>query len=176
MCIYEAYRGVVCGMEKASKVSSLILVFLLISSVLPYNIDALRRKSGSGELSPGQSKINVMDADVGDLMSGEFKATGGILVLGILHEDYYVEGENLNSFACIYYKSGSEGTFNFQIDHNGDWYFVLSNPTSMDVEYEYEWIKKTTDDQLMEVAGWFTIPAIILLIIAYVVFIKRKRE
>ena len=176
MCIYEAYRGVGCSMEKSSKVSSLILVFLLISLVLPYDIDALRSKGGSGELSPGQSIINVMDADMGDLMSGEFKATGGILVLGILHEDYYVEDENPNSFACIYYKSGSEGTFNFQIDCNGDWYFVLSNPTSMDVEYEYEWIKKTTDDQLMEAAGWFSIPAVILLIIAYMVFIRRKRE
>jgi hypothetical protein len=144
--------------------------------MIPSNVEAVRTKSGGGVLSPGQSLIKFMDANAGDLMSGEFKARGGILELGILHEDDYVEGETVNSFACAYYKAGNEGTFGFQVDLDGDWYFVLYNPTPVDVEYEYEWTKKTTNDQLMEAAGWFSIPALILIIIAYVLFVRRKRQ
>ena len=154
----------------------LVVILATLVPVQPINPDT-RTKSGSGQLDEGDRLTRTMTVEQGDFMSGQFTATGGQLQLGVLLEDNYQNEVPLPIIACRIHAVGVHESFEFEVPLDGEWVFVLINDNAFSVEYSYSW-SNTPEAEMMYMnwGPWITIGAIIGIVAAIILFIRKQRE
>jgi hypothetical protein len=156
------------------------LFILLVLSVCILYIQILKHsdsiKNGNGVLEAGESVIDSMSTHEGQKMYGSFSADGAPLIFAIIHENNYSQDISINSSKCIFYVFDVEETFDLTVSKGGTWYLILSNPCRSAASYEYIWSIRNAMDLVIELICWISIPSLMLIIILYIILIKKRRD
>lgn len=161
-----------------SRITVLVILLIFTSFVLSMQIvqQSNCTRCGIGDLESGEHLVESMNANNGQKMYGNFYADGAPLVLAILHEENYSEGETANCSKCVFYVFDVEEVFEIIVPKDGFWYLILSNPGRPKSSYEYTWAVSYTADIIINSICWIFIPSLLVLIIVQIILIKKGKS